>query len=109
MRTLAMGHAALMDGFALLGIETWPDATVEDVEKVLSGLIRKRTRALIYLQSDLAKHSGALLQTVRNEGGDILISEIPDILSARDYRAPVELLIERVLGQHALRGQSDGA
>jgi vacuolar-type H+-ATPase subunit F/Vma7 len=109
MRTLAMGHAALMDGFALLGIETWPDATVEDVERVLSDLIRKRGRALIYLQSNLAQDSSGMLQRVRNEGGDILISEIPDILSARDYRAPVEMLIERVLGQHALRGQSDGA
>lgn len=109
MRTLAMGHSALMDGFALLGIETWPDATIEDVERELTQLLRKRERALIYLQSNLAQDSSGLLQQVRSEGGDILISEIPDILSARDYRAPVEMLIERVLGKHALRRHSDGA
>jgi vacuolar-type H+-ATPase subunit F/Vma7 len=91
-----------MDGFALLGMETWPDASAEDVEQVLADLLRKRERALIYLQSDLAQASIGLLQQVRSEGGDILVSEIPDILSANDYRAPVEILIERVLGHNAL-------
>ena len=108
MRVLAMGHSALMDGFALLGIETWPDATLQDVEQVLKQLLRSKERAMIYLQSDLAQADNALLQMIRNEGGDILISEIPDLLSAQEYQAPVDQLIARVLGANAAQEVTHG-
>ena len=108
MRLLAMGHSALMDGFALLGMETWPDASLQDVENLLKQLLRNKERAMIYLQTDLARADSAVLDIIRNEGGDILISEIPDILSAQDYHAPVDDLIGRVLGANAARGVTDG-
>ncbi len=108
MRVLAMGHSALMDGFALLGIETWPDATLQDVEQELKQLLRSKERAMIYLQSDLAQADNALLQMIRNEGGDILISEIPDLLSAQQYQAPVDQLIARVLGANAAQEVTHG-
>ena len=103
MRILAMGNSALMDGFALLGMETWPDASLGDVEYLLKQLLRNQERAMIYLQSDLAQADSAVLDMIRNEGGNILISEIPDILSAQEYHAPVDQLIARVLGANAAR------
>ena len=108
MRVLAMGHSALMDGFALLGMETWPDAGVEEVDQLLKELLRNKERAMIYLQSDLARADSKMLQMIRNEGGDVLVCEIPDLLSADEYRAPVEQLIARVLGANAAKEVSHG-
>lgn len=100
MRLMAIGNQALMDGFALLGIETHADISIEEIEKILTGLSRKREKAMIFLQQDLAQADLPILQQLRNEGGRVLISEIPDILSANEYQAPVERLITRVLGSN---------
>lgn len=98
-----MGNSALMDGFALLGMETFPDATVAEVEQLLTQLSHNKERALIYLQQDLAQADLPILQLIRNEGGNILVSEIPDILSAHNYQAPVDQLLRRVLGSSAVQ------
>ena len=39
-RLIAMGSAVLMEGFSLIGLETFPDATAEDLERLLAGLVR---------------------------------------------------------------------
>ncbi len=98
-----MGNSALMDGFALLGMETFPDATVAEVEQLLTQLSHSKERALIYLQQDLAQADLPILQLIRNEGGNILVSEIPDILSANNYQAPVDQLLRRVLGSSSVQ------
>jgi len=103
MRMVAMGNSELMDGFALLGMETYADADVADVEQLLKQLTRSKQRALIYLQQDLAQADLPILQQIRSEGGNILISEIPDLLSAHEYQAPVDKLISRVLGVSAVQ------
>ncbi len=102
MRTMAIGSRALMDGFALLGIETHADIDVAELEALLSDLVRRKERALIYLQSYLANSDLPILHSLRNEGGQVLISEVPDILSAEHYQAPVEQLISRVLGRDVI-------
>lgn len=103
MRLLAMGNSALMDGFALLGMETFADADETDVEQLLRQLTRDKERALIFLQQDLAQSDLPILEQIRSEGGNILISEIPDLLSAKHYQAPVDQLISRVLGVSAMQ------
>jgi vacuolar-type H+-ATPase subunit F/Vma7 len=100
MRIIAIGHQALMDGFALLGVETHVDLNEQGVDKLLTGLIRSRQRALVYLQQNLVDMDLPVIKKLRGEGGDILISVIPDILSADGYQAPVDQLISRVLGQN---------
>ena len=55
MRLIAMGRAALAEGFALLGFETRVDATRDDVESVLAELIRTREHALVVLEHELAR------------------------------------------------------
>ncbi|MBL7002678.1 MAG: hypothetical protein ISR69_01455 [Gammaproteobacteria bacterium] len=102
MRTIAMGSAELMDGFSLLGVETFPDAKPEDLETLLNGLLRARDRALIFVENYLTKDGIAVLDEIRKEGGDILITEIPSLDSPGDYQSPVDHLITRVLGQSAL-------
>lgn len=104
MRLLAIGNQALMDGFALLGIETHADISISEIDKILTGLLRKKERALVYLQQNLAQADLPVLHRLRNEGGRILISEIPDIRSANNYNAPVDRLISRVLGSNVNGG-----
>ena len=102
MKIIAIGNAALMDGFALLGIETYADASAEQINAVLSELSRSRERALVYLQQDLMSAEIPMIQQLRIQGGSILICEIPDLHTADDYQPEVEKLISRVLGSSVL-------
>lgn len=101
MRLVAMGSAPLVEGFALIGFETYPDATYEDVERLLSALLRERERALVLLEQELVEDGEALAQ-VRREGGSILVTEIPPLGKPGAYRSPVEELVLKVLGSGAL-------
>jgi vacuolar-type H+-ATPase subunit F/Vma7 len=108
MRQLAIGNSVLMDGFALLGMETYADLDITEVEKILTQLLRNKESAIIFLQQNLFQADLPLLEQIRNEGGHILISEIPDILSANKYQAPVDHLIARVLGNSAVEELLNG-
>lgn len=91
-----------MDGFALLGFETIVDPGAKGLEKLLAGIVASKQRTLIYLQQDLLDHDIALLDEIRNEGGSILISEIPPLHEPLNRHASIEDLISRTLGPSAL-------
>ena len=101
-RLIAMGGAALTEGFALIGFETWPDATREDLERVLTELVRRRERALVLLEPDLARCGCGILARVRAEGGRIVVTEIPVLHAPLEYHPVVEELVVSVLGPTAL-------
>jgi len=105
MKIIAIGNSALMDGFALLGIETYADASADEIDAVLTELVRERERALVYLQQDLMSAAIPMVQQLRIKGGSILICEIPDLHTADDYQPEVEKLIGRVLGRSVLEAQ----
>jgi len=105
MKVIAIGNSALMDGFALLGIKTYADASADEINAVLSELARQRERALVYLQQNLISADIPMIQQLRLQGGSILICEIPDLHTADDYQPEVEKLIGRVLGSSALERQ----
>ena len=107
MRILAIGEAELMDGFALLGLETHPDASYDAIEALLTELVRSRERALVFIQQELIGDDMPILQRLRLDGGSILICEIPGLHGARDYQPEVEKLIGRVLGS-SMREQNLG-
>jgi vacuolar-type H+-ATPase subunit F/Vma7 len=102
MRVVALGGAALMQGFALLGAETYEDATEEDVERVLAELLRGQDQALVFVQNTLVTRGGRYLERVRREGGRVIVSEVPPLDAPESYRPPVEALVVRVVGASAL-------
>ena len=102
MRIIAMGGQALIDGFALLGCETHANATPDDVERVLLELLRRKEKAILFLEESISRGGGPNLERVRSEGGDIVISEIPPLRAPEDYHPPVEELVTRILGPSAL-------
>lgn len=97
-----MGGAALAEGFALLGFETHPDATPEQVERLLEDLVSGTEKALVVLEHDLARSGGPFLTRVRAEGGRIVVAEVPSLHAPSDYQPPVEDLVRRILGPTAL-------
>lgn len=102
MKILAMGDSALMDGFALIGIQTYADQSVENINSILSELRRRRERALVFIQQDLMGLDIPMIRYLRNRGGMILICEIPKLGQAEHYQPAVERLIEKVLGSAVL-------
>ncbi|MBC8212203.1 MAG: hypothetical protein H8E21_14165 [Gammaproteobacteria bacterium] len=102
MKILAMGSSALMDGFALLGIKTYADESVEVINNVLAELKRNHERALIFMQQDLIHAQIPMVRQLQNYGGSILICEIPDLHQVDQYQPAVEKLIEKVLGASTL-------
>ena len=99
---IAMGSAELMLGFRLIGFETYPDASEDEVEQVLQGLVQQKAKALVLLEPELA-HSGApSLDLVRREGGRIVVTEVPALRTPQDYHPEVEVVVRSVLGPGAL-------
>lgn len=99
---IALGSAPLTEGFSLLGFETLPDATPEVLEELLAELVHTRQKAMLVLEKELARSPGRWLTRVRNEGGRIIVVEIPQLHAPGAYRPPVENLVESILGPSAL-------
>ena len=98
---IAMGTRPLMEGFSLLGFETWPDADIEELKKVLTELIQSRQKALLLLETYLSRSQCTLLADIRKHGGNIIVTEVPAINAAQQYHPFVEDLIVKVLGKQA--------
>ncbi|MBF0263901.1 MAG: hypothetical protein HQL46_01415 [Gammaproteobacteria bacterium] len=101
-RLIAMGHRALMEGFALLGFETIADADTDSLENLLDELVNNKQSTFLLLESYLSASESKILQMVRNTANHILIAEIPAINEYDNYHPHVEKLIAKVLGQHIL-------
>jgi vacuolar-type H+-ATPase subunit F/Vma7 len=106
-RMIALGSAALMEGFALIGFETFPDATGDTVEKLLEELTRNQKAALIVIEQGLAQDPGRHLLRAQREGGRIVITEIPEIHMSESYHSRVESLVQSILGPAALEVQEE--
>ncbi len=105
-RMIALGAAPLMEGFALIGFETHPGATPAQLEQLLEQLVRTQERALILLEEGLARSEGQWLNLVRNEGGNIIVTELPALHEPQNYHPQVEDLVTSILGAGALDERS---
>lgn len=101
-RMIALGSAALTGGFNLIGFETVADASPQSLEQLLAELFTSRQKALVLVEEGLARSNGPWLRRVRNEGGRIVVVEVPPLQAPADYRPPVEALVESILGPSAL-------
>ncbi len=104
-RLIALGSATLMEGFALIGFETHVDPAPATIEKLMQELLRSQQPALVIIEQSLANNPGRYLLRAQNEGGRIVITEIPDIHLTGNYRSRVEYLVQNILGPAALETQ----
>jgi vacuolar-type H+-ATPase subunit F/Vma7 len=105
MRMIAVGSAALTEGFALLGFETLPDADFDDVMALLSTLRKQGehgVKALVMLEHTLARGSAAALEQMHCECSNVVVVEVPPLHAPEDYHPSVEQLVAKILGPAAL-------
>jgi len=106
MKLIFLGSEALADGFALLGFEIFPNATVETVEKVLADLLKRKEKALVFIEDTLSRQPSPSFLQVRNESDRIVITEIPPLHAPETYQPLVEDLVVRVLGAAVLETET---
>ena len=102
MKLIFMGSHALAEGFALLGFETFPNATTDMVEDILAELLKNKEKALVFLEDQLTQQQGSTFLRARSEAAGIIITEIPPLNAPETYRPSVEELVARVLGPAVL-------
>lgn len=102
-RLVVLGGAGLTDGFSLIGAEVYADADSAKVEEVLGQLVQAKCEALVLLESGLAHAGGLVLNRLRNEGGRIVVTEIPPLSAPQDYAPAVDEVVRAVLGPEALK------
>lgn len=111
MRYIILGSKALVEGFALVGFETFPDATPEQVETVLLGLLKHQDKALVVIENTLTHPPSSpeevlpAISRARREAAWLVISEIPPLNSPEIYCPSIETLITRVLGESVLESK----
>lgn len=103
-RLVVLGSAGLAEGFGLVGAEVYPDADQARVEAVLAALCASGDSALVLLEAHLARGEGEWLRRLRNEGGRIVVTELPPLAAPRDYAPAVDAVVRAVLGPEALKG-----
>mgnify|MGYP000238687869 CR=1 FL=1 len=101
-RLVVLGSAGLAGGFALIGAEVHADADTATVETVLEQLAKSGDEALVLLETHLAHSGGYWLNRLRNEGGRIVITELPPLPAPHDYAPAVDGVVRAVLGPDAL-------
>ena len=102
-RLVVLGSAGLAEGFRLIGAEVHADADAATVEAVLEQLAKNGDEALVLLETHLAHGGGPWLNRLRNEGGRIVITELPPLPAPQDYAPAVDEVVRAVLGPEALR------
>ena len=102
-RLVVLGSAGLASGFGLIGAEVHADADQATVESVLEQLAKCGDAALVLLETPLAQGRGYWLNRLRNEGGRIVITELPPLPAPRDYAPAVDEVVRAVLGPDALK------
>lgn len=97
-RQVFLGDAALATGFRLAGFEVFPDADVAQLDALLEQLQADRTPAFVVIDQNLAESDSRRLQSVRLEGGRILLTQVPPLTSPDAMRSSVDDRIQQLLG-----------
>lgn len=101
-RMLFLGEQVLADGFRLIGFETHPDPSPEEVDKRLRELQRGRERALVIVDEELMGREIPALHQVRREGGRIVVIAVPRLQADPQLRSDVAERLSAMFGSSHL-------
>jgi len=99
-RQLFLGDGALATGFRLAGFEVYPDADTAQLDRILDELILSRTHAFVVIDQALAESGSHRIDRVRNEGGRILLTQVPPLAQPQHMHSSVDDHIRSLLGMH---------
>jgi len=105
-RLYFLGEAGLANGFRLAGFEVFPDASIQTLERLLLELRENRSPAFVILDYRLAESDSRVLQEVRDEGGRILITQVPPLSHSGRLRSKVDDHISQLLGNALETGKA---
>ena len=78
-RMIALGSLALIRGFRLIGFEGFPHPDHETVRKLVAQLVMEQQRAFLVVEQYLANELRDVFLPIQQEGGEILMVELPSI------------------------------
>lgn len=93
-----LGETGLANGFRLAGFEVFTDADADTLERLLRQLREERRSAFVVLDSALANCDLPLLREIREEGGRILITQVPPLGQWSGLHSVVDDRIDQLLG-----------
>jgi vacuolar-type H+-ATPase subunit F/Vma7 len=97
-RQLFLGEAGLATGFSLAGFEVFPDADIAQLDALLAELIGERTHAFVVIDQALASADSKRLRQVREEGGRILLTQVPRLTEPDNMHSAIDDHIQLLLG-----------
>ncbi|MEJ2404529.1 MAG: V-type ATP synthase subunit F [Candidatus Thiodiazotropha sp.] len=98
VRNIFVGGHALTDGFRLIGFETFTDPDAQQLEQLLSSLLREKQRALLIIEQSVNRIDSKLLHQIRNEGGYIVLTEIPSLHNPEDFQSELDETLKQLTG-----------
>lgn len=104
-RQVFLGDASLATGFRLAGFEVFPDADIEQLDTLLGELQASRTPAFVVIDKKLGESDSRRLNAVRNEGGRILLTQVPMLTQPEQMHSSIDEHIQQLLG---LDGEEHG-
>jgi vacuolar-type H+-ATPase subunit F/Vma7 len=97
-RQLFLGEANLATGFSLAGFEVFPDADSAQLDALLEQLIAERSHAFVVIDQALAGSDSKRLRQVREEGGRILLTQVPRLTEPDNMHSAIDDHIQQLLG-----------
>ncbi len=97
-----LGEQALAEGFALIGFETTADASAADLDRLLGELLRERENAFVVIDQKLAAAGSRLLPRVYDEGGRIVVVEVPPLSNPDGFHLDIDEQVEILIGGQKL-------
>lgn len=97
-RQLFFGEATLATGFRLAGFEVFPDADIAQLDQVLEELVARRAHAFVVVDQRLAESNSARVESVRSEGGRILLTQVPPLTRPEQMHSAIDDRIQQLLG-----------
>lgn len=102
-RLVVIGTAYLVHGFSLIGAEIYADADSAKVEEVLADLVKSGDEGWCCWRATSPMLADTGWDRLRNEGGRIVVTELPHLAAPYDYAPAVDDVVRAVLGPDALK------
>jgi vacuolar-type H+-ATPase subunit F/Vma7 len=103
---IALGSMVLVRGFRLIGFEALENPSHQEVSALIKELQIHQQRAFLAVEQSLADDMRDLFSPIQQEGGDILMVELPSIHEPEKLDSYLAEGIMQKLGPHALKREA---
>ena len=105
-RSIAIGSQALVRGFQLIGFEAFDDPDDQAVRDLVEELQKQQQRAFLVVEQYIANKLRDVFSPIQQEGGDILMVEVPSIHEPGKLDSFLSTRIAEKLGSHVLNREA---